>query len=90
LRPARANSLQNSISKIIRAKWTEGVAQVIECLFCKCVALSSDSSRTPPKKIKINHQIHSEFYVTHYNKRTSETTKLVPRRIQNLLFVQGS
>jgi hypothetical protein len=27
--------------KITGAKWTEGVAQTVECLLCKCEALSS-------------------------------------------------
>jgi hypothetical protein len=35
LRPAWVNSLQDHISKITRAKWTGGVAQVIESLLCK-------------------------------------------------------
>jgi hypothetical protein len=30
-----ANSLQDPISKVTRAKWTEGVAQVVESLLCK-------------------------------------------------------
>jgi hypothetical protein len=29
-------------------KWTGGVAQVVEYLLCKCEALSSNSSLTPP------------------------------------------
>jgi hypothetical protein len=37
--------LQNTI-----AKWTGGVAQIVELLFCKCKALSSNSNLT--KKIK--------------------------------------
>jgi hypothetical protein len=32
------------ISKIIRGKWTGGVAQAVECLLCKYKALSSNSS----------------------------------------------
>jgi hypothetical protein len=34
-RPARANSLQDLISKISRAKWTGGVAQAVQCLTYK-------------------------------------------------------
>jgi hypothetical protein len=44
LRPALANSSWDSISKIIRTKLTEGVAQVVECLLCKCKVLSSNPS----------------------------------------------
>jgi hypothetical protein len=36
LRPAWANSSQDPISKITRAKWTGGVAQAMEYLLCKC------------------------------------------------------
>jgi hypothetical protein len=38
-------------SKITRAKWTAGVAQVAEPLFCKCKALSSNPSPTKKKKM---------------------------------------
>jgi hypothetical protein len=36
-RPARATSLRDTTppSKITRAKWTGGVAQVVQCLLCK-------------------------------------------------------
>jgi hypothetical protein len=50
-RPARANSSQNRISKITREKWTRGVAQAVECLFCKHEALSSNPSPTKNKQI---------------------------------------
>jgi hypothetical protein len=50
LRPAWANSLQDPISKITRAKWTRDLVQTIECLLCKCKALSSNPS--PIKKTK--------------------------------------
>jgi hypothetical protein len=50
-RPAWANSSGDSISKITRAKWTGLVAQVVECLLCKCYVLSSYLS--PTKKIKV-------------------------------------
>jgi hypothetical protein len=38
------------MSKITRAKWTAGVAQGVECLLCKCKALSSNPSVTKKKK----------------------------------------
>jgi hypothetical protein len=41
--PARENSSGDPISKITRAKWTGGVAEVVESLLCKCEALSSMS-----------------------------------------------
>jgi hypothetical protein len=44
----QANSLQDPISKITRAKWTAGVAQAVEHLLCKCKALSSN--HIPPKE----------------------------------------
>jgi hypothetical protein len=50
LKPAQANSSQDLISKITRAKCTVGMAQVVECLFCKCKALSSNPSPTKKKK----------------------------------------
>jgi hypothetical protein len=40
-KPAWANSSQDPISKITRAKWTGGVAQAVGCLLCKCDTLSS-------------------------------------------------
>jgi hypothetical protein len=40
--------LETPISKITRAKWTRGVAQVVHGLLCKCKALSSNPS--PIKK----------------------------------------
>jgi hypothetical protein len=46
LRAAQANSLQDPISKIARAKWTRDVAQIVKCLLCKCKALSSNPSLT--------------------------------------------
>jgi hypothetical protein len=36
---SQANSLQDSTSKIIRAKWTAGVAQAVASLLCNCEAL---------------------------------------------------
>jgi hypothetical protein len=46
IRPAQANSLKDPISKITRAKWTEGVVQEVECLLCK------PQSHPPPKKTR--------------------------------------
>jgi hypothetical protein len=43
LDPAQTNSLQDSISKITRVKWTGSMAQVVECL-------SSNPSPTKKKK----------------------------------------
>jgi hypothetical protein len=37
-------------SKIIRAKWIEGVVLPVECLLCKYEALSSNPSPTKKKK----------------------------------------
>jgi hypothetical protein len=37
--------------KTTRAKWAGGMAQAVECLLCKCKALSSNS-RTKKKKKK--------------------------------------
>jgi hypothetical protein len=42
---------ETPISKITRAKWTEGVAQAVEYLFGKCEALSSNHSLTLKKEI---------------------------------------
>jgi hypothetical protein len=39
-----ANSSQDPISKITRAKWAGGMAQVVEHLLCKCEAQSSNHS----------------------------------------------
>jgi hypothetical protein len=41
---------ETPISKIIRAKWTGDVTQVVECMLCKYKALSSNPS--PIMKIK--------------------------------------
>jgi hypothetical protein len=38
------------VYKVTRAKWTGGVAYVVECLLCMSEALSSNFS--PTKKIK--------------------------------------
>jgi hypothetical protein len=52
LRPAQANTSQDPMSKITRAKRTRGVAQVVECLLCKCKALSTNPSPTKKKRKK--------------------------------------
>jgi hypothetical protein len=49
-RPSWANSSQNLIFKITRAKWTRSVAKVVECLPCKYKALSSNHSPTSQNK----------------------------------------
>jgi hypothetical protein len=50
LRSAQANNSQDSISKISKEKWAEGVTQAVEHLFCQCKALSSNPSHTRKKK----------------------------------------
>jgi hypothetical protein len=45
-RPAQANSSRDPISKITRAKWTAGVAQMVEHLLWNCEALSSNIGPT--------------------------------------------
>jgi hypothetical protein len=52
LRPAQANSSRDPISKITRAKWTGGTAQVVENLLCKNEALSSTLMPSKKKKKK--------------------------------------
>jgi DNA phosphorothioation-dependent restriction protein DptG len=49
-RPAWANSSWDSISKITRAKWTEGLAQVVEYLFSKHEAMSLNHKNLKKKK----------------------------------------
>jgi hypothetical protein len=44
--------LETPVSKITRAKWTEGVAQAVKHLLCKCEALSSNASPTTNKRKK--------------------------------------
>jgi hypothetical protein len=41
---------KTSSPKITRAKWSRGMAQVVECLLCKCEALSSNLKPTKKKK----------------------------------------
>jgi predicted house-cleaning noncanonical NTP pyrophosphatase (MazG superfamily) len=42
----------NTISEITRAKWTERLAQVMECLLCKCEVLNSNPNTLPKKVFK--------------------------------------
>jgi hypothetical protein len=53
LRPVQPNSSWATISKITRAKWTRGVAQMVECLLCNCKAKSSNP-RPTKKEISKN------------------------------------
>jgi hypothetical protein len=58
LRTAQTKILQNLISKISRAKWTRGVAQVVkrllfECLLCKYEALSPNPTPTKKKLVRL-------------------------------------
>jgi hypothetical protein len=46
MRPAHANSSQDIFFKITKAKWIGGQVQVVQCLLCKCKALSSNLSST--------------------------------------------
>jgi hypothetical protein len=62
-RSAWANSSQDSISKMARAKWTEGVAQEVEYWFCKCETLSSNPS---PTKIYLYINIDTNMCVCAY------------------------
>jgi hypothetical protein len=50
---AKANRLQDPISKISNRKKTGRVAQVVECLSSKCEAFSSNPNATLPKKFEI-------------------------------------
>jgi hypothetical protein len=50
LRPALENSSQDPNSNITRTKVTEGVAQEVECLLCKCEAVSWNPSPIKKKK----------------------------------------
>jgi hypothetical protein len=53
LRSVQANSLWDPISKTTIAKWTEGVAQVVENLLCKHGALNLNLCPTTNKQKKI-------------------------------------
>jgi hypothetical protein len=51
------------VSKITRIKWTESVAQGVECLLSKCGALSSNPSQPKNKDINViaYKKIHSKY-----------------------------
>jgi hypothetical protein len=51
-------SLWDPTSKITRAKWTGGLAQAVQCLFCKCEVLSSNPSLTKTKSKKSTYQLN--------------------------------
>jgi hypothetical protein len=51
LRPLKENSSQDPVSKVTRVKWTGGMAQGVQHVFCKHGTLSSNPS--PTKKIKV-------------------------------------
>jgi hypothetical protein len=57
------------IFKVARVKWTGRVAQVVECLLCKCKALSSNPTPTTKKKKKLQ---QSEVVVYTCNSSTGE------------------
>jgi hypothetical protein len=61
-RSAWTNSLQELISKTARAKWTGGVAQVVERLLCKCKALRS-TAKNNNKKLA---QLFNCYIVFHF------------------------
>jgi starvation-inducible outer membrane lipoprotein len=60
--------LRDPISKITRAKWTGGVAQEVELLFCKCEALSSNPSPIKKEKKQNNNQNQPKSKQTNYAK----------------------
>jgi hypothetical protein len=61
----QAKSTQDPISKITRAKWTGGVAQVAEHLLCKHKALNSNyKSHQKKKKKKASRAGHHAGYQT--------------------------
>jgi hypothetical protein len=60
LRAAWVKSLQDSISKITRPKWTGGAVQVIEHLLWACKALSSN-----PSYIKNNEKKNPMYFFGH-------------------------
>jgi hypothetical protein len=72
LRTTPANRWGDLISKITRAKWAGGVAQVVECLLCKHEALSSKfllSLLVPPLTMII--KTHSMGYWSMLSKSIS-------------------
>jgi hypothetical protein len=57
---AQANSFQDPVSEVIRAKWAGGVAQAESQLWlCKHEALSSNLSPTKKKKKERKYYIHN-------------------------------
>jgi hypothetical protein len=52
-RPAWQIAFEAPLSKITRAKWTGGMAQVIEHLFCKHKVPSLNLTNTPNKKVQV-------------------------------------
>jgi hypothetical protein len=61
----QGQSFGNPNSKITRAKWTGGMPQAVECLLCKCEALSSNSipQQPPPQKIDVVAHIYNATYL---------------------------
>jgi hypothetical protein len=51
-KPAWVTSLRDTISKTTSAKWTGGVALLVESLLCKCETLSSKPQSHYRKKAK--------------------------------------
>jgi hypothetical protein len=60
------------ISKITRAKWTGGVAQVVEHLLCECKALSSNSN--PTKRLK--EMIYNKYLAVILMKRKKSAQRI--------------
>jgi hypothetical protein len=50
--------LTYSISTIIRAKWTGGVVQLVECFLCKYDVLTSNPNLTKKDKIFLKRQLN--------------------------------
>jgi hypothetical protein len=53
-RSAWAISSQDPVSKLTAAKWTGDEDQAVECLLCKCEALSSNPSRGRDRILRDN------------------------------------
>jgi hypothetical protein len=81
LRPAWANSSRHLISKITRAKWTGGVAQVVECLLCKRKERSNPS---PTKKNSSTERLKPHNTAELGNKQTN--LYAVPQELWLLYF----
>jgi hypothetical protein len=71
-KPDQANSSQDPISKITRAKETGDMAQVVKCLPTKLEAINSNPSSQKKKKILINFKfkiislLHSLTHINTY------------------------